>query len=102
MASPVFRLNSSPSPDHYDVRLVYPLIASKTIVTVDLDGETNATEASFAKQAGIGDSLFDELVYCPDLLERIVWSFSPVQVAVTEVRCADGLGRLASQAGEHP
>ncbi|MFO7696795.1 MAG: hypothetical protein R6X16_06520 [Anaerolineae bacterium] len=75
----------------HDVRLVYPVIASKTIVTVDLDGETVIrTRRSPGRQ--VWGNLFDELVYCPKLLQPDRLELLAVRVAVTEVRCADGLG----------
>lgn len=75
----------------HDVCLVYPLVASKTIATVDLDGETVLRcRRSPGKQ--VWGNLFDELVYCPDLLQAERLELLAVRVAVTEVRCADGLG----------
>jgi hypothetical protein len=75
----------------HDVRLVYPVIANKTIMTVDLDGETVIrTRRSPGRR--VWGNLFDELVYCPKLLHPDRLELLAVRVAVTEVRCADGLG----------
>jgi len=82
--------------EQHDVRIVYPLVASRTIETVAADGETVLRRRrSPSKQ--VWASLFDELVHCPTLLELPRLDLLAVRVAVSEVRCADGLGSWRRQ-----
>lgn len=75
----------------HDVQLVYPVIAEKSIRTLDGDGETVLRQRRSPVRLGWAN-LFDELVYCPHLLSAPRLELVAVKVAVTEVRCADGTG----------
>jgi hypothetical protein len=75
----------------HDVRLVYPLVSEKRILTVDTDGQTVLRQRRSPRRQTWGN-LFDELVHSPNLLDAPRLELLVTRVSVSEVRCADGLG----------
>ncbi|MGI6367947.1 MAG: hypothetical protein ACOX2L_06235 [Anaerolineae bacterium] len=73
------------------VRVVYPLVVSKSIVTYDADGETVLRNRRSPLRHK-WPNLFDELVRAPELMATPGLELLAVQVQVTEMRCADGSG----------
>ncbi len=74
----------------YPVRLVYPVCKEKTIITVEKNGEIVSKRKSPKKDSFL--SLFDELVYCPELINEENFSVEVLLIKAEEIRCKDGKG----------
>jgi len=73
------------------VRVVYPIVSQKMIQTIAPDdGRVLRRRRSPARL--VWANVFDELVYCPTLLDTPQLDMLAVRVAVTELRCDDGQG----------
>lgn len=75
----------------HSVRLVYPLVRLKTLVKLDPKDRAVIGRRRSPKRGRWLD-LFDELVYIPTLIEHPRFELLVVQIAIEEMRCADGRG----------
>jgi hypothetical protein len=71
--------------EKYPVRLVYPISREKWITRLDEDGKTQLSRRRSPKSGGVED-LFDELVYCPELLLKPNFSLEVLFIEEEEFR----------------
>ena len=76
--------------DRYNVRIVYPVVREKYLLTFSRDYKFRTRRKSSKKGNFI--DIFDELVRIPEVLNRKNFSFDVVFVKIEEIRVKDGKG----------
>jgi hypothetical protein len=77
--------------DKYKVKLVYPLIIKKYIITLDADRKTILYKRKSPKKQSLID-IVDEVLYIPALIKNPNFTLEVLLISAEEIRCKDGKG----------